>query len=123
MDNMNLPFVTVIVVNYNGKPFLPACLGSLAGIDYPRDKLEVILVDNNSSDGSVAYIKENFHWVKVLQLDKNLGKMLEKRRTVQKNRKRPDTELYKLGVIATLMESIKEEMRLNKVWRDEYYRN
>lgn len=58
-----------------------------------------------------------------IDFSKNLGKMLEKRRTVQKNRKRSDTELYKLGVIATLMESIKEEMRLNKVWRDEYYRN
>ena len=73
MNNRNLPFVSIIVVNYNGKHFLGECFGSLRNLEYPRDKFEVILVDNASTDGSVQYVRENFSWVKILQLDKNYG--------------------------------------------------
>lgn len=70
---MVLPSVSVIIVNYNGRAFLPVCLGSLYNMDYPQDKLELILVDNNSSDGSVGYTQQNFTRVRILQLDKNYG--------------------------------------------------
>jgi len=70
---MGLPSVSVIIVNYNGRAFLPVCLGSLCKMDYPQDKLELILVDNNSSDGSVAYIQESFPRVKIQQMDRNYG--------------------------------------------------
>ena len=42
-------------------------------MDYPRDRFEVILVDNASTDGSVEYTRERFPWIKILQLDKNYG--------------------------------------------------
>ncbi len=48
--------------------------------------------------------------------------MLGKRQVVQKNLTVSDKELYKLGVIATLKESLFEERRLNRVWKDEFYR-
>ncbi len=47
--------------------------GSSVNMDYPQDKLELILVDNNSSDRSVDYIQESFPRVKILQMDKNYG--------------------------------------------------
>jgi GT2 family glycosyltransferase len=73
VNNDNLPFVSIIVVNYNGKHFLGECFASLENLDYPRDKFEVILVDNASTDGSVQYVRENFTRVNILQLDKNYG--------------------------------------------------
>jgi GT2 family glycosyltransferase len=73
VNNHNLPFVSIIVVNYNGKHFLGECFVSLGNLEYPRDKFEVILVDNASTDGSVHYVRENFSWVNILQLDKNYG--------------------------------------------------
>lgn len=73
MNNQDLPFVSVIVVNYNGQHFLEECFASLQNLDYPRDKFEVILVDNASADGSVQYTRENFSQVRVLELDKNHG--------------------------------------------------
>jgi GT2 family glycosyltransferase len=73
MNDDKLPLVSVIVVNYNGKRFLGECFASLANSEYPRDKLEVILVDNASTDGSAQYVRENFPWVRILQLDKNYG--------------------------------------------------
>lgn len=51
--------VSIIIVNYNVKYFLELCLHSvqqaLQGID-----AEIIVVDNNSSDGSEALVKEKF---------------------------------------------------------------
>jgi len=73
MDLNELPFVSIIIVNFNGRHFLNDCLKSLERLKYPKDKFEVILVDNASSDGSVEYVKEKFPWVKILQLDKNYG--------------------------------------------------
>jgi GT2 family glycosyltransferase len=69
----NGPFIDIVIVNYNGKCFLGECLASLENSDYPRDRFEVIFVDNDSKDESVKYIKETFPWVRVLALDKNYG--------------------------------------------------
>ena len=67
------PFVSVIVVNYNGKHFLKRCLESLAAQTYPEDRREVILVDNGSSDGSAEYVREQFPWVRVIRASTNWG--------------------------------------------------
>jgi len=69
----DFPLVSIIVVNYNGKHSLGTCFTSLENLDYPRDRFEVILVDNASIDGSVEYTRERFPWVRILQLDKNYG--------------------------------------------------
>jgi GT2 family glycosyltransferase len=50
VDDFSLPLVSAIVVNWNGGEMLGECLASLFGQTYPA--LEVILVDNGSSDGS-----------------------------------------------------------------------
>ncbi|UYK89454.1 glycosyltransferase [Xanthomonas sacchari] len=67
----SLPLVSLIVVNYNGMRYLKTLLSSLAAQDYP--KYEVILVDNASADGSVAYVAENFPWVRIVESGRNLG--------------------------------------------------
>jgi GT2 family glycosyltransferase len=71
--NSQLPGVSVIIVNWNGLKYLETCLRSLKLLDYPPSKLEIIVVDNNSSDGSVKYIQENFPRVKLSLLDDNYG--------------------------------------------------
>ncbi len=68
-----LPFVSVIIVNYNGAHFLPACLEALHTQTYPQNKLEVIVSDNGSSDNSIALLRNNYPWVKTLENNKNLG--------------------------------------------------
>lgn len=67
------PSVSIIIVNLNGKTHLYECLGSIEELDYPKDKTEVILVDNGSTDGSVEFVKEKFPWVKLIVNDKNEG--------------------------------------------------
>lgn len=56
-DINTLPKVSVIVPVYNEEKMLPLCLYSLINLDYPKELLEIILIDNNSSDSSAAIIK------------------------------------------------------------------
>ncbi len=70
---MNLQKVSIIIVNYNGKHHLSECFNSIAKLNYPQDKIEVIVVDNGSTDGSIELIKQKFRWVKLLRNSKNEG--------------------------------------------------
>jgi GT2 family glycosyltransferase len=49
------PLVSVVVVNWNGLAYLPGCLESLDRQTYPRT--EIVVVDNGSTDGSVAFLR------------------------------------------------------------------
>lgn len=66
-----MPAISVVITNYNGKHFLEACLSSLEKQTF--QDFEVILVDNNSSDGSVDYVKETFPKVRLITSSENLG--------------------------------------------------
>lgn len=63
--------ISVIIVNYNGKDYLEQCLRSLATQTICDH--EVIVVDNASSDGSVAYLEEHFPDAKLVQSRENFG--------------------------------------------------
>jgi len=71
--NNDLPYVSIVVVSYNGKNFLDDCFNSIRMLQYPKDKLEIILVDNNSTDDTIEYISSYFPEVNILKLDKNYG--------------------------------------------------
>lgn len=66
-----MPKVSVVILNWNGKKFLQTCLSSLGKLKYPS--VEIIVVDNNSSDDSVSYIKKNFPRVSVIASRTNNG--------------------------------------------------
>lgn len=66
-----MPLVTVIVVNYNGGQMVCRCLDSLQQQSF-RD-FSIIVVDNNSSDGSVHAIGRAFSNVSVIALPENRG--------------------------------------------------
>ena len=59
------------MLNYNGKRFLQETLTSL--LNQTHENLEIILVDNSSSDGSVKYVEENFPSVTLVVNGENLG--------------------------------------------------
>ena len=62
---------SVIIPNWNGEELLKDCLTSLHEQTFRN--LEVIVVDNNSSDNSVKYISDNFPKIKIVKLNKNFG--------------------------------------------------
>jgi len=69
---MKLPFISLVVVNYNGKDIMKKCLPSLLKVHYPKDKYEIIVVDNASTDGSLEVIKSYFK-VKIIKNKTNMG--------------------------------------------------
>ena len=65
------PLISVVIVTWNGRQYLEACLtavGAQVGV-----RIETILVDNASSDGTVAYVGERFPSVRVVSLSENRG--------------------------------------------------
>lgn len=66
-----MPLISVIILTWNGRQYLDDCLGSLAGQTL-RD-FEVVLVDNGSTDGSAAYVRETYPWVRIVALPENVG--------------------------------------------------
>ncbi len=64
---------SVVIPNWNGRDllekYLPSVMTALAG----NPANEVIVVDNGSTDGSAAFVREHFPQVKLLALDRNLG--------------------------------------------------
>lgn len=68
---MTRPTLSVVILNWNGRAWLEACLTALADQQPPPDR--VVLVDNNSGDDSVAFTRERFPWVIVRENGGNLG--------------------------------------------------
>ncbi len=70
---MAQPDVTVIVLGWNGRPYLQDCLDSVLAQDAGPFSYDVLYVDNGSSDGSLAYVRANYPAVRTLALDHNHG--------------------------------------------------
>ena len=68
-----LPTLSIIFPTFNGISDTRECLQSLREVTYPSTSIETIIVDNNSSDGTVDTIKKEFREVTVLPQKENLG--------------------------------------------------
>lgn len=68
---MSSPRCSVIIVNWNGWPFLGPCLEALSQQTFTD--FEAILVDNASTDGSPQWVAEHFPGVRLLVHPRNLG--------------------------------------------------
>jgi GT2 family glycosyltransferase len=66
------PTVSIVIVNYNGREHLNTCLDSLAHLDYPADQLEIIIVDNASTDGSIQSLQSPRNF-RLIQNNSNTG--------------------------------------------------
>jgi len=64
--------ISVVIVGWNAKHYLELCLESLAKAP-PRRSMEVLVIDNASTDGSVDMIEAGFPWVKLIKSTENLG--------------------------------------------------
>jgi GT2 family glycosyltransferase len=67
----SVPVASIVIVSWNGRQFLEPCLNAVAaqqGIE-----AETILVDNGSADGTAAFVREHFPWVRLVTLSENRG--------------------------------------------------
>src|SRR5580693_7558972 len=64
--------ISIIIVGWNSKPYLEECLESLC-VSPPSRSMEIIVVDNASTDGSVDMVAAKFPHVKLIKSEENLG--------------------------------------------------
>ncbi len=69
--NTILPSIAVIIVNYNGAEHIVPCLRALEKQTHPANR--VLVVDNNSSDGSADLVSENFPEIELIREPTNSG--------------------------------------------------
>jgi|GEM_PF-349389 len=71
LNNTSFPLVSVIIINWNGQKWLKRCLDTLSNQTYLN--IELIMVDNASTDGSVDYVRQEYPVVKVVKSPTNSG--------------------------------------------------
>ncbi len=106
--------ISVIIVNHNSGEHLQGCVESLR---QAGPEIEVLLVDNASSDGSLNMIRDVFPEVRVLEQDRNLG--FGAANNLAANQARGDTLLLlnadawlEVGALQRLLERMQREDRL-----------
>lgn len=72
-EPMILPNVMIGIVTYNRKFYVTTLLQQIAQLVYPNENIQVIVVDNASSDGTAELLAEQYEWVTVLRNQENLG--------------------------------------------------
>jgi len=68
---MNVPKITILIPNYNGKKWLEKCLPTIGKSTYPNK--EILVVNNGSADDSAKFLKKNYPNVRVVEIKKNRG--------------------------------------------------
>jgi cellulose synthase/poly-beta-1,6-N-acetylglucosamine synthase-like glycosyltransferase len=73
------PTVGIVVPVYNEGSSILKTAASFEALDYPRDRLQVIFIDDRSTDdtfGHLQTIAKTYSWMKVIQNEKNVGKRI-----------------------------------------------
>lgn len=65
------PFVSIVILNYNGVKYLQQFLPSVLATHY--ENFEVVVADNGSTDDSILFLQNNFPTVKILTSASNEG--------------------------------------------------
>jgi GT2 family glycosyltransferase/glycosyltransferase involved in cell wall biosynthesis len=73
VPGINTGIVSVVLVNYRGADDTITCLKAFDDVDWPRERLELIVVDNDSGDGSVERIHAAVPSAIVIDAGSNTG--------------------------------------------------
>lgn len=73
ITNKEYPYVVIIMVSYNARKDVVACLDSLRALQYPKEKYRIIVVDNNSRDDTVSFLRMYYPDIQLIANHKNEG--------------------------------------------------
>ncbi len=73
MDNPEQSMWAIIVVCWNNETLLADCLNSIRAQTIGGDRIVTIMVDNDSSDDSVAFVRKNYPEVNLIEVGYNSG--------------------------------------------------
>jgi GT2 family glycosyltransferase len=67
------PLAALIILTWNRRKLTLECLDSVADLDYPADRLRIVVVDNGSDDGTSQHVQSRYPAVTLLRNRENLG--------------------------------------------------
>lgn len=70
---MTDPWVTVVTVTYNAASLVSACLDGLAAQLLDGLRMDVVVVDNGSTDNTAQLVESSYPWVRLIRSPQNLG--------------------------------------------------
>ncbi|MBN1272781.1 MAG: glycosyltransferase family 2 protein [Candidatus Aminicenantes bacterium] len=111
--------LSIIIVNYNGWPYLRECLESLSREGRNKD-WEVLVVDNGSEDGSEELVRRQFPGIRFFSLGKNIGFSRANNRGIKECRGdfilflNPDTRV-RTGSMDKLLDYLQQNPRVGAV--------
>jgi GT2 family glycosyltransferase len=70
-NDMTTPFVSIVILNWNGQRFLQQYLPYVLASTYVNR--EIVVIDNASTDDSVAFLQRAYPAVRIIQHDRNFG--------------------------------------------------
>lgn len=69
----SMPDLSIVIVSWNVRDLLRACLESIRATAPDDLALEIIIVDNGSTDGTSEMLRQSFPWVRLIEAGRNLG--------------------------------------------------
>lgn len=105
---MNEKSVSFIIVNYNGIQHLKECFDTLKKLEYPKEKIQCIMVDNGSTDGSIQFVEQNYPYVDIIKNDSNEGFA------------KPNNDAAKIAN-GDYLALINNDMKLDKNWLNDMF--
>lgn len=112
-----IPFISIVIANYNGEKYLKTCLSSL--LQSSIKEYEIIVIDNHSTDQSIAILrqfKKKDSRIQILQNKVNIGVPASRNRAISKCRGEivilldNDTELRKNSIEQLIQPLINNEL-------------
>lgn len=73
LDQKDYPHISIIILTYNGAGLILPLLESLSEQTYPLDLVELVVIDNASTDNTLKLIQDNHESVKIVPLIENVG--------------------------------------------------
>jgi GT2 family glycosyltransferase len=71
--SFEVPFVRVVILSFDGGQMTLDCIESLAKTDWPRDRYEIVMVDNGSLDDVTERVRAQYQNIRILEPLRNLG--------------------------------------------------
>ncbi|MDP4008988.1 MAG: glycosyltransferase [bacterium] len=73
LSSASLPSVTIVIPCYNEESTIANCIASVLALTYPQEKLNIVVVDDGSQDGSIEALRNSTHQERVLVIQKENG--------------------------------------------------
>ncbi len=70
---MSLSGVSIVIANFNGIEHLPVLFDSIENLHYPNESVEVIFVDDGSTDESATWVRKNYSQARIIENERNQG--------------------------------------------------